>query len=391
MPEGISIPKGYREGYERAKLKHPELSRAYVQHTRIGDPLADAVIHDLRSFSQRDVHTLLGKVLDDPRNPPADAPESLRRFIADALVVPDWFDEEVARTASKAFIRNSDTVLAGLVGGSIVEGFATLISKAFRIRGRVTVQGVFRLKQNVLQLIEQYLPDGMTPMGDGWKLTLRVRLVHAQSRRFLETSDEWDQEYYGTPISAASLLMAGSAFSGRLMHHVAAMGGDFTAKEREAYVHVWRYTGLLMGIPEEIIFHDEASSVRAFEVGRLCEPPPDEDAIIMANSVINSAPLVIGITEQKDRRNLAKYAYQVSRGLIGGELADQFLFPKGRDPVPYRRMWKRTGRILGTILPGWRRKRDIQRFQRLLEVNLGQVEHSYRLPTTLYDEDSEEW
>lgn len=50
---------------------------------------------------------------------------------------------------------------SGLVRGSIVEGFSTLISKSFRIRGRVTNSGVRRLKQNGMQLVEQYLPAGM--------------------------------------------------------------------------------------------------------------------------------------------------------------------------------------------------------------------------------------
>ena len=188
------------------------------------------------------------------------------------------------------------------MGGSIVEGFATLISKSFRIRGRIMSMGVRRLKANGMQLVEQYLPGGMEPGGDGWRLTLRVRLVHAQSRRLLVRSDEWNQDRYGMPISAAHVLLAGAAFSGRPMQHTAALGGDFTQEERDAYVHVWRYTGLLMGIPEEILFHDEASALRAFRVGAMCEPPADDDAIIMANSIVNSAPVIVGINEPAERR-----------------------------------------------------------------------------------------
>ena len=39
------------------------------------------------------------------------------------------------------------------------------------------------------------MPGGLEPGGDGWKLSLRIRLVHAQSRKLIrETSDEWDAE-----------------------------------------------------------------------------------------------------------------------------------------------------------------------------------------------------
>lgn len=348
---------------------------------------------DLSRLSSAQTHELLARVLQNPYELPPETPQSLRRFIAEVLVVPDWFDEDIAKTASRAFLRNSDIVLAGLVGGSIVEGFATLISKSFRIRGRITGAGVRRLKQNGLQLIEQYLPGGMSPLGDGWKLTLRVRLVHAISRLLISDSTEWDRERYGLPISAATVLLAGSAFSGRLMQHVAALGGDFSRQEREAYVHVWRYTGLLIGIPEDILFDDEAAAVHAFEMGRLCEPPADEDAIIMANSIVNSAPLVIGIKESAARRKLAGFAYEVSRGLIGDDLADTFLFPESRrHVVPFFRLRTRTKRLVGKAAPRWRRKHDLERFHALIDfVNLGRLEHSYSLPTALHDEHSAEW
>lgn len=119
---------------------------------------------------------------------------------------------------------------------------------------------------------------------------MRIRLVHARSRLLLMRSDEWDETRYGLPISAANLILAASAFSGRLMEHVASLGGDFTAEEREAYVQVWRYSGLLMGIPEEVLFHDEASALKMFGIGRRCEPTPGLDAIIMANSLISKCP-----------------------------------------------------------------------------------------------------
>ena len=392
-PPPVLVPTAYATGYEKAAKLEPALAAAYIRHTTIGDPLADAVAADLVSFPSRQVHSLLAAVLQNPQELPPETPESLRRFMAHALEVPDWFDEDIAMVASRAFLRNSDIVLAALVGGSIVEGFATLISKSFRIRGRVTVSGVRRLKQNGLQLIEQYLPGGMSPLGDGWKLTLRVRLVHAQSRLLIGNSDEWSRERYGLPISAATVLLAGSAFSGRLMQHVATLGGDFSREEREAYVHVWRYTGLLIGIPKEILFRDEEAAVRSFEIGRLCEPPADEDAIIMANSIVNSAPLVIGITEVAARRKLANYAYQISRELIGGELADTFLFPKiRRRTVPVLRVQNRIKRLVGRVVPRWRRSKDLERFTALIDfVNLGRLEHSYSLPTTLHDEESEDW
>ena len=389
----MRVPGAYAEGYEAARGRDSALAEAYIRHTTVGDPLADAVIGDLGSLTPEEIHETLAEALEGPGTPGAGIPESLLEFIAQTSQVPDWFDRRRARVASQAFLRNSDIVLAGLVGGSIVEGFSTLISKSFRIRGRLVVAAVRRLKHNGMQLVEQYLPGGMEPGGDGWRLTLRARLVHAQSRYLLNRSDEWDHERYGMPISTAHVLLAASAFSGRLMQHVAALGGDFTREERESFIHVWRYAGLLFGIPEEILFTDEASAVRTFEIGSMCEPPADLDAIIMANSVVNSAPIIVGARVPAERRRMARTVTQASRELIGDELADSFNFPRHKRRVlPWLRFKHRGRRVVARVLPGLGAKQDQDRFEALMEfASFDEFEHSYKLPTALHDEQSSDW
>ncbi|MCY3548764.1 MAG: oxygenase MpaB family protein [Gemmatimonadetes bacterium] len=389
----MRIPSAYAAGYERAQALDPRLATAYIRHTTVGDPLADAVIRDLGSLSPEEIHETLASVLERPDASGRDVPDSLLAFVREARTVPEWFDRGRARVASQAFLRNSDIVLAALVGGSIVEGFSTLISKSFRIRGRLVVAAIRRLKHNGMQLVEQYLPGGMEPGGDGWRLTLRARLVHAQSRHLLNGSDEWDRERYGTPLSAAHILLAGSAFSGRLMGHVATLGGDFNTEEREAFIHVWRYAGLLFGIPEEILFHDEASAVRTFEIGRMCEPPTDDDGIIMANSVVNSAPIIVGVKAPPERRKMARTVTQVSRELIGDELADSLLFPRRkRKLVPWLRFRHRARRMVGRVLPGLAARQNQDRFEALMQfASFDEFEHSYKLPTALHDERSSDW
>lgn len=390
----FEVPTAYAAGYAAARERDAELAEAYIRHTTVGDRAADAVVEDLSSVAPKKMHATLAKALeDDSGAQDPDIPDSLREFVDQANSVPEWFDTGLARMASQAFLRNSDIVLAALVGGSIVEGFSTLISKSFRIRGRVTDSGVRRLKQNGMQLVEQYLPGGMEPGRDGWRLTLRVRLVHAQSRYLINKSDQWDHARLGEPISAAHVLLAGAAFSGRLMRHVAALGGDFSREEREAYIHVWRYTGLLIGIPEEILFHDETSACRAFEIGSLCEPPADLDAIIMANSIVNSAPVIIGVSDRAERRKLARVVTQASRELIGNELADSFLFPRRkRKVIPWMRFQHRSRRIIRKMLPRLGAKQDRDRFHALMDfAGFEQLRYSYRLPTTLHDEESSDW
>ncbi|MCY4496515.1 MAG: DUF2236 domain-containing protein, partial [Rhodospirillaceae bacterium] len=66
-----------------------------------------------------------------------------------------------------------------------------------------------------------------------------------------------------------------------------------------------------------------------YAVGKACEPPPGASAVLMTNALINSAPLVAGITDSETRSNLVrKTIYPITRLLIGAELADALNIPK---------------------------------------------------------------
>ena len=389
------IPSCYVDGYRAAHKLEPELADAYIRYTTIGDPAADAVVAELaETATPPQVHGIIARSVNNHDDLSPDTPESLRNLIEEAGRMPDWYDTDLALKGTQGFLRNSDMVLGGLVGGAIIEGFSTLISKSFRIRSRITENGVRRLKQNLLQLVEQFMPGGLEPGGDGWRLSLRIRLVHAQARMLVKGSDEWDEDTYGLPLSTAHMLLGAATFSGRLMQHVKRLGGDFTDEEREGYVHVWRYTAQIMGVPESILFHDFASAVRAFEIGVMCEPPRDDDAIIMANSIVNSAPIVLGFKGHRERRDKAKFMYGVSRELIGDKLAKDFRYPPRARPgeVTLIRLRNVVGRIGAKVLPGWRSREAFAKFGNLLEVSdLGQSELSFALPDTVYDEDSHNW
>ena len=68
------IPSIYREGYEKAREKDPELADAYIRHTTFGDPLADRVAEELAS-SDSD-HGVIRSALDRHEDPSVDRPFS---------------------------------------------------------------------------------------------------------------------------------------------------------------------------------------------------------------------------------------------------------------------------------------------------------------------------
>ena len=351
----MRIPSAYADGYERAKSIDQVLAESYIAHTRLGDPLADAVMADLSELPNKEVARLVGGAIERDERVLCHAPESLQHLIHEMTIVPPWYDRAAAQRGCRAFLRNSDRMLTAYVAGAIVEGFSTLISKPFAITGRLADDGVRRLKQNVRHLLHIFMPRGVEPLGDGWRLTLRIRIVHARIRSLFRNSEEWDHQAWGAPVSAAHLALSTAAFSARLLDFATMLGAALDEDDRAGIMHVWSYTAHVMGVPDQLLFHNHAEGLHLFRVGVACEPPQDDDAIAMAHCVVNSTPTVIGIRNPASRAAVVRHIYCVSRELIGHSAADKLRFPpKAVMPIlPWLRLKAMLQRHVGTVLPGW--------------------------------------
>ena len=163
------------------------------------------------------------------------------------------------------------------------------------------------MHRNILHLTEIMIPGDLERQGEGWKLSVRIRLVHAQVRRLLRHAGEWDEAAFGTPMSAVRVALASARFSAQLLQSAMRLGARPEAEARASFMHIWRYKALLLGVPETILFHGEADARELYRIACLCEPEPDIESIAMANGLINSAPLIVNITHVCERRKLVRY------------------------------------------------------------------------------------
>jgi len=386
------IPSTYVDGYEKGREVDTDRATNYVTHSMIGDPLADAMIADCDPLGQKESSRLIKLGMTGDDDGLRDAPESVREFFASMNELPDWVDLSSFLPGCSLFHRNTRLVLAGMVGGVLIEGFSTNIAQSFFLTGRLRDQGIRRLKQNNRHMLEIFMPGGMDRFADGWTHSVRVRLVHARVRYLLSKSDEWDVEELGTPISAAHVGFAISAFSARLLEHLRSLGASFDEEESRSFMNVWRYSGYLMGIPETILFTDKEDALEIFRIGRLCEPHASLESIVMAASLINSAPLFAGLSQRDEQRKLANYVAQVSRALIGNELADELRYPKGSTlGILWKfRLMNRIEAVRKKLNPEYNRENT--NMASILAVSMFDDEGiSYKLPDHIYAERSSKW
>ena len=391
----MNIPSDYISGYRNACAIDARMASNYVAHTLVGDPAADELVASLAARRPEDSARLVGMAMNDPNDPALrGAPSVLRDFFKAIEVPPAWLEQADFRPGIRMFHRNSRLVLAGMVGGALVEGFTTNISKSFFITGRLRSHGLRRLQQNNRHMMEIFLPGGLARFGDGWKLSVRIRLIHAQVRLLLRDAVDWDTGAWGVPICAAHLGFALSAFSARLLKHLKSLGGVFDDHERRSFMQVWRYAGFLMGIPESMLFRAEADALKLFEVGTACEPPADLESIAMSHCLVNSAPIFVGNTEPEARRKLARYVYLVSRSLIGKSRADQLRYPPASSfgVLPWFRLQTRYHRVMAKWFPKLAVHTNLTDFMGLMAVSAYDDEGiDYTLPHHAYAEQSGEW
>lgn len=390
----MRMPTAYEPGHRKARALNRPLADNYVRHAFVDDPLADAAVEALAPFGQQEAHRVIAAGMEQRDDVLSGAPAEVQEFFAKTSAPPPWLDLPSLAPGMRAYHQNSDLFIAVHVTGVLVSGFSTMISKSFFRTGRLTDYGVRRLQQNNRHLIEICLPGGLERRGDGWKLSVRIRLVHAQIRRLLRQPGEWDEDRDGAPLSAAHMAFASAAFSALLVEQVRRVGARVSDEEAESFVQIWRYVAWLFGVPETILFRNFDEGMELCRIGFLCEPEPDDEAVLMANALINSAPLITGATEPEKRQAMAKFVYRVSRALVGDEMADRLRFPPQRTTgVLFMLKWQhRLGAFMSRSLPGGLARRRNKNFVTLLERSMYEKAGiPYRLPDALDADRATKW
>ncbi len=382
----LNVPSAFQPGYEAIRPSNPGLADSYMAHMTVGDPPADKVVEELADLDQRQFHLFVRTMMDVETARIDTVPRVLREFFGEVGTFPDWYDSLPVQPGCRAFHRNSDLFVLAFVASTIVRGFGTTISLSFLETGKVIDFGRRRLRQNLRHLVEIMIPGGLERHGDGWKLCLRIRLVHAQVRKLIADSGDWDSAAYGRPISAGHVALSSAAFSAMLLQDAVRLGARIDDAERASFIHLWRCSSWLMGVPEPLLFRDEANAHELLRVGLRCEPPAGLECIVMAHSLINSVPHIIGIEGKRRRRRMIGLLQRLSRRMIGARLADELKLPRKISTgaialVGLQRRLRNLRGILPSFVGG--KNPDVARFSDLLEwssLDDDAEGFSYRLP-----------
>jgi len=333
------------------------------------------------------LETALDRGIDAVDNPPAELTKLFKQLDA----VPLWVDWDRIERGGAVFLRS------GMLGIAVLNLFSLPImyssaggNKPLVFTGHLLRRAPRRLAETARFVFASSLPGGLRRFAEGFKITVRVRLMHAQVRRLLLRSGRWRPEW-GQPVNQIYMAGTNAALSAGLIEGMQRLGFRISNDDAEALLHMWRYSGYLSGIDPELLISTRDEGRVIGELIRDAEGPPDEDsrALIVALMTAAYHPLLEGAQWP------AKISYGVSRNLIGHELADALGYPRSRWSwaVGATRPLVASAAVAQRMVPGARglaTRLGTMLWDKMIEQVLAGAEAEFRPPTKLDNQPAEE-
>ncbi len=288
-------PRGVRLGRPLRRFGHVDEAVDEQLMARIGaalterDEPAARLAHAIRTRAGepgRVTHAQLRTALEGGLGAVPDAPGALRQFMAVVTDVPAWTDWELVQCGTEVFAglgRNAADILLqlSLLGGYRFGGPADLLVRTGGLTGRQTRR---RLAETQHWAVGLASADALRPGGEGWRLTVHVRVMHALVNEVHEPA--WDTARWGLPINQADQAGTLGLFDGTLILGARALGVPLSRSDAHALMHMWRYVGWLMGVHPDFLTDDEDERHRINYHMLLAAPPITEAGPALARAAL---------------------------------------------------------------------------------------------------------
>jgi hypothetical protein len=310
---------------------------AFRRFAGAGDPLADAVVAEMRTLPagegrRRFEQALARGVASVPTAGPA-----LRALFAQVDAEPCWLDRGLLARGARTVQR---TGLAGAYGAlidvALMGGYLSFRPPKVLVRtGEIDAMAPRRITETAVWWQGVTDDGGLERTAAGFRDTLRVRLAHAHVRAAMNGRSDWDRAAWDAPVNQPQLVGTLLLFSLVSLLGLRAMGFRFADREVDAVLHLWRYTGYLLGIDRDLLPASEADAWRLLWLMAATELGPDDDSRRLGSALSRALPALHGIRGDGRGARLAGWAVvgyhsALSRLIFGNGNGDALGLPRRR-------------------------------------------------------------
>ncbi len=298
----------------------------YRRYTNAVDPPADALAAAFAALPAGRGRHMLDTALAHGIGAVTDPSPALVEFFAQVDVPPLWVDWERIRRGGALFLRSGIAGIAVLNLACLPMMYRSPAgNKPLVFTGQLLRRAPRRLAETARCMLETSRPDGLRRGAPGFAITIKVRLMHAQVRRLLRHSGRWNPAW-GEPVSQLYMAATAVVLSVVFLHGLRRLGMQVSRREADALLALWRYSGHLMGVVPELQCSTEDEGLHLIDFMRAFEGMPDEDSRALIDAVMTASYL-----PQLDRHAWrVPMAYDLSRELVGDDVADPLGYPPAR-------------------------------------------------------------
>ncbi|KAI1769637.1 hypothetical protein GGR53DRAFT_473415 [Hypoxylon sp. FL1150] len=271
---------------------------------------------------RRDLYELLEKH--------ATTDEKIKRLWDEVNAVPDWVDWKQIERGQKVFYRYGGPAFTALSFLSLLGGMGS--GRTVETLDRTGGFGVDVVRRRLLETTQHTLNitrdlDSIKPGGNGFKDSIRVRVLHASVRARIMQMASQDRSYYdmatfGIPINDLDCIGTINAFSATVVFLGLPRQGIFPREQEIAdYLALWRYVAYLMGTPHAWLA-TPVSARRMTESLLAAEIRPTAASARLAGNII------AGLQGQPPTYASSEYLAAQAYWLNGRELAEALAVPR---------------------------------------------------------------
>lgn len=213
------------------------------------DQLADDLVRAVReehAMTMSQVRAAMADGIDAVTDPhPA-----LRAFFAEVERRPAWVDDDLLERGGAAARRIGGDGFDILAFGSLLGGYRSGGALQPLVRTGRFEDTLNRVGETGQWWLACTAPGGVARDGEGWRLSVHVRIMHAFVNYQLERDPDWDWEFRGVPINAYDRAGTIGSFSTSYLLQARALGIRVPRDDAAAIMHLWSYVGWLMGVEE---------------------------------------------------------------------------------------------------------------------------------------------
>lgn len=228
-----------------------------------GDPLADQLVAWMQATGMRVAWAQVNQAIEQGVAAVPDASPALRAFFEHVERLPDWVDEQrLVRGAQVCGLGGRAGMRALAVTGLMAGYQLAAVNQTLLATGALEKGAARRIAETTKWWIDVTEPGAMVRGGDGFKSTLRVRIIHALVRHHVGHQPGWRFDDLGVPVNQTDMQATYLGFSVVYLLGMKLVGVPLNREDKADLMHLWRCIAWVNGVDESLL-HDLADGERS--------------------------------------------------------------------------------------------------------------------------------